>query len=415
MRGTPLGENTFRTIPRILKIDQNVLRGTIPDAVGFMTAMTYLWASGSGLQGPIPHGVGSLTVLYWWLFDGNSLRGTFPHAACSVTAKLLRFDISGNSLSGPIPYAVDSMTVLQRFHASENSFCGLIPQGVGSMTQILWFFVSHNCLRGPIPDALCSMTSMQKFAASGNSLAGAIPAALRFGAANELCMDDNQLSGSIPGGVMRSPSSHPAWNLCVLIHRNRLTGTLPVLNHVGVLTAFGNLFEGRLPSTFHSELGLLDLSGAPGRNKGLNGPLPPALRQASQLRILMMADRQMDGSVPLFASTLSVLALHEDGLEVLPDIQLEDDASKTAIFLHDNLLSCYLPECGNSVAKTSVIAIGNQLRYPKREFPAWVLEYERDPLLWVAGDDGMSLVRRTSGAVGFFMLAMAWRLSSVGC
>ena len=39
----------------------------------------------------------------------------------------------------------------------------------------------------------------------------------------------------------------------------------------------------------------------------------------------------------------------------------------------------------------------------KGEFPAWVLEYEHDPLLWVSGTDGMSLLWQISGAVGSFL------------
>ena len=34
------------------------------------------------------------------------------------------------------------------------------------------------------------------------------------------------------------------------------------------------------------------------------------------------------------------------------------------------------PMCGNAAAKTSLAAIGNRLRYPKGEFPAWVLDLD---------------------------------------
>ena len=59
--------------------------------------------------------------------------------------------------------------------------------------------------------------------------------------------------------------------------------------------------------------------------------------------------------------------------------------SRTAIFLHDNLLSCCVPWCGNATARTSIIAIGNQLRHPKGAFPVWVSKYEHDPLFWASG------------------------------
>ena len=60
-------------------------------------------------------------------------------------------------------------------------------------------------------------------------------------------------------------------------------------------------------------------------------------------------------------------------LKVIPDLHLVDNASTTAILLHDNFLSCYVPWCGNAHARTSVIAIGNRLRRPKKgKFPAWM-------------------------------------------
>ena len=59
----------------------------------------------------------------------------------------------------------------------------------------------------------------------------------------------------------------------------------------------------------------------------------------------------------------------------------------------------------------SIIAIGNQLHYPKGQFPAWVHEHEHDPLFWVSGTDGMSLLQKISGAVGLLIVVVfseAW-------
>ena len=88
--------------------------------------------------------------------------------------------------------------------------------------------------------------------------------------------------------------------------------------------------------------------------------------------------------------------------------------AKTMVLLYENLLSCNFPICSNASVKTSVIAIGNKLRYPKGEFPAWVLEYERDPLFWTSGTDGMSLVLMISGAVGLLVFAVVSTLGSDG-
>ena len=99
-------------------------------------------------------------------------------------------------------------------------------------------------------------------------------------------------------------------------------------------------------------------------------------------------------------------------MQVLPNLHLVDNASTTAILLHDNLLSCRAPWCGNASARTSIVAIGNRLRHPKGEFPQWVSKYEQDPLFWVSGDEGMSMLKGICGAVIFLMLVMAWRLDA---
>ena len=48
----------------------------------------------------------------------------------------------------------------------------------------------------------------------------------------------------------------------------------------------------------------------------------------------------------------------------------------------------------------------------KDEFPAWVSKYERDPLFWVSGNEGMSLLQKITGAALFFGLVMACKLDN---
>ena len=100
--------------------------------------------------------------------------------------------------------------------------------------------------------------------------------------------------------------------------------------------------------------------------------------------------------------------------QVLPDLHLNDSALTTAILLHDNVLSCYVPRCGNATSSTSIIAIGNRLQHRNGEFPSWVSRYEHDPLFWVSGVEGVTFFRNLSGGLGFLMLAIAWALRSVG-
>ena len=194
------------------------------------------------------------------------------------------------------------------------------------------------------------------------------------------------------------------------MHRNRLTGALQTLKTVIYLTASDNMLEGNLPNTFRSDLRVLVLSGVVGRGRGLTGKLPPALRPLSELLMLTLANQQIHGGILSFKSTLSLLALHNNQFKVLSDLNFVDSESMTTILLHENLLSCNVPTCGNASAQTSLVAVGNRLRYPNGEFPAWVHKHERDPLLWTSGAEGMSLVLKISGATSLFIFVVISKL-----
>ena len=276
------------------------------------------------------------------------------------------------------------------FSASAVSHTFLTQQLMWPHSRCCWFPDSavpftparQTAIRGTIPDAINSPFYLQDFDAAENELSGSIPSALFMDA-------------------YRSRR--------IYLHCNRLTGILQTLKNAGVFTASGNMLEGSLPNSLHLNLEVLDLSGVVGRGRGLSGPLPPAIRQNSHLSILTLANQQIRGGIPSFKSSLSLLALQNNRLKVLYDPNCADNASSTVILLHNNLLSCNVPMRGRTSAKTSLIAIGNRLRYP-RNFPAWVLEYERDPLLWTSGADGMCLVMKISGAIGLLVFVVVLKL-----
>ena len=53
------------------------------------------------------------------------------------------------------------------------------------------------------------------------------------------------------------------------------------------------------------------------------------------------------------------------------------------------------------------LLIGNKLRHPKGKFPPWVSKSDQDPLFWVSGADGVSLLKKIGGALCFFVFAVA--------
>ena len=421
-------------------VNRNYLTGPLPEAVGFRHLKTFN-AEKNRLCGAIPDAFGNTSWLQVFHVEANSLRGAIPAAVIAWT-KLESLSMSENGLLGAIPHILRYMRRLTMLAMSGNGLRGTIPQSFRSTRRLMiltmscnglrgaipkavffcrleGFAVSNNNLRGAIPDAVISWSELISFRVESNSLSGTIPAALAWGQKmRRFAAFENQLSGSIPSGLLTQfpvEPSKPHWHtyMAAYFHSNRLTGTLPALKCVGGLTASGNLFEGGLPKTFNSHLTMLDVSGLPGRSGGVIGPFPPALCQLSALCVVTIANQQLSGAIPFFTSTLSRLALQHNRLKLFRGIHFVPFAKArperlTSIFLHDNLLSCSVPECGNASAQTSLIAIGNRLRYPNGKFPTWVHKYEQDPLMWVSGTDGMALVVKISGA-SFFMLAVTLR------
>ena len=101
-------------------------------------------------------------------------------------------------------------------------------------------------------------------------------------------------------------------------HDQSAGALLPVSRPVKVLTASGNLWEGKQISTFNSKLWTLDLSGVAGRSGALNGPLPRALRQVSKHQRIPTANLQMDGGILSFTSTLSLVVLSKTQKNLTP-------------------------------------------------------------------------------------------------
>ena len=78
------------------------LTGSIPPALGELSALWRLDLSDNDFQGSIPPELGKLSVLDYLGLADNQLTGTIP-AAFGNLSKLQRMDISNNRLSGDVP------------------------------------------------------------------------------------------------------------------------------------------------------------------------------------------------------------------------------------------------------------------------------------------------------------------------
>ena len=187
------------------------------------------FTQGAKAAGTIPAAIGNLTALTALYLNANDFTGSIPTALGSLTS-LTYLDLSNNKFSGAIPTQLGSLTSLADLNLSNNQLSGSIPTQLGSLTALAGQFsfspgldLSNNQLTGPIPTQLSALTALKKLKLQGNYLTGSIPSALSsLTALTELRINNNWLEGSFPSQLTALTAVTSIY-LC----NNYLTGTIP--------------------------------------------------------------------------------------------------------------------------------------------------------------------------------------------
>ena len=104
------------------------LQGTIPDELGFLTALTELRLHVDQLTGTIPTHLGQLTALTDLHLGSNQLTGTIPSQLGELSA-LTYLALSINQLTGTIPLVLTQLTNLNQLYFDNTNLTGQLPSG----------------------------------------------------------------------------------------------------------------------------------------------------------------------------------------------------------------------------------------------------------------------------------------------
>ncbi len=191
----------------------------------------------------------------------NGLRGTLPAAIGNLSA-LTWLELQYNEFTGSLPSELGGMTQLTELSLYYNSFTGSIPPELGNLSNLNALRLGHNKLTGSVPKALGNLTALTILGIDDNQLTGSLPAEL--GNLTKLVLfnaDKNQLTGSIPASF--GNFSRDMWRLW--LENNQLGGQLPSqLGNLTKLTQFSvrnNALKDEIPASFTNltALGILDL------------------------------------------------------------------------------------------------------------------------------------------------------------
>ena len=213
----------------------------------------------------------------------NAISGTIPPTLFSnwTASSLTSININFNEIQGTLPPQLFStISGFFTFSALNNSLTGSLPMDLGNATSsaFLSLDLSRNRLSGSIPDGFFSSASrFRSLTISQNLLSGSFPGNdwLSTPVLNLLDLQDNRLNGSMLSSVCSSSKSQATLNLA----NNQITGMVPA-------TLISQCMLGSVA----------DFSG----NKGISGPLPPALLQDTQAE-LRLSNTSISGMFTSFA------------------------------------------------------------------------------------------------------------------
>ena len=143
-----------------LILEENNLTGSIPVALGNLTALQWLALGPNRLSGPIPASLGNLPNLNVLSLYDNRLTGEIPASLGNLT-NLSWLGIDGNQLSGEIPIELGNLTNLTHLILGRNQLTGQLPAALGNLTKVESLYLNQNQLTGPIPAELGNMAGLE--------------------------------------------------------------------------------------------------------------------------------------------------------------------------------------------------------------------------------------------------------------
>ncbi|RVW45255.1 putative leucine-rich repeat receptor-like protein kinase [Vitis vinifera] len=289
-----------------LDLGFNDLGGFLPNSLGKLYNLKFLWLWDNSFVGSIPSSIGNLSYLEELYLSDNAMNGTIPEALGRLS-KLVAIEISENPLTGVVTEAhFSNLTSLKEFSNYRvtprvslvfNISPEWIPPFKLSLLRI------RSCQMGPkFPAWLRNQTELTDVVLNNAGISHTIPEwfwKLDF-RLDELDIGSNNLGGRVPNSMKFLPGS------TVDLSENNFQGPLPLWSsNVMKLYLYDNFFSGPIPLEFGDRMPMLtdlDLS-----SNALNGTIPLSFGKLNNLLTLVISNNHLSGGIPEFWNGLPYL------------------------------------------------------------------------------------------------------------
>jgi Leucine-rich repeat (LRR) protein len=311
--------------------ENNFDEGDVPESIGDLKNLTWLFLGQCNLRGDIPASIFDLISLGTLDFSRNQITGVFPKAI-SKLKNLWKIELYQNNLTGEIPRELANLTLLSEFDVSRNQLTGILPKEIAGLKKLKIFHIYHNNFSGELPEGLGDLQFLESFSSYENQFSGKFPTNLgRFSPLNTIDISENYFSGEFPRFLCQknklqfllalnnnfSGELPGSYSSCKTLRRfrisqNQFSGSIPSgmwgLPNAVIIDVADNDFIGGIYSDigFSTTLNQLYV-----QNNNFFGELPVELGRLSQLQKLVAFNNRFSGQIPKqIGSLMQLTYLH---------------------------------------------------------------------------------------------------------
>lgn len=333
-------------------------QGEIPERIGYLKNLTWLYLSGSNLSGEIPESIFNLQALETLDICKNMITGSLPKRLWKLR-KIKKIELYENKLTGRIPPQLATLNLLEEFDISSNQMYGTLPPQIGNMKNLTVFQLYKNNFSGELPRGFSDMHNLVNFSVYRNSFSGAFPENLgRFSPLITIDISENKFEGYLPkfmctngnlkfllagennfSGEVSDNYARCKSLIRLRINKNQLSGKIPdglwALPSATIIDFSDNDFSGGIATDIGNAITLGELLLM---NNRFSGNLPKELGKLTNLQKLDLSNNYFCGTIPSGISALKQLSyLHlKDNLFTGP---IPADLSKCSALVDLNLAS----------------------------------------------------------------------------